>query len=116
MTKYETITTHDIRQGDIIWSNGMRLLIDSEPQVSKAHPVTDYGGECIWVKALITNWDEIVADADEFPGGVSSMVRSFVRDDMAPNGHAARNGRRLTEPRWTIQGNGLADWAREVQE
>lgn len=116
MSKYEPITTHEIRKGDTIYSDLMVLYVDSEPQVSKAHPVTDYGGECKYVNALILNWDEIVATADEFPGGVASMIRHFVRDDMAENGYAARNGRRLTEPRWTIQGNGLARWARVIKE
>lgn len=104
---YETITTHDIRKGDVILSHGMVLLIDSEPQVSKAHPVTDYGGACIYVHALVTNWAEVQAAGDTF-------IASFIRDDMSPTGHRARNGRQFTEPRWAIQGNGLAQWARRI--
>ncbi len=109
MFKHETITTHDIRPGDIILSHGMVLLVDSEPRVSKGHGVTEYGGECKVTAALVLNWEEVQATAD-------ALLVSFIRDDMAPDGHAARNGRRNTEPRWTIQGNGLAQWARVIED
>ena len=91
----------------------MVLLIDSEPKVSKAHPVTDYGGECKYVAALILNWDEVVAEADRFPGSVASMIRKFVREDITPTQWQPA---KYSEPRWVIQGNGLAQWARVIEE
>ena len=100
MTKHETITTHDIRQGDIILSHGMVLLVDSEPRVSKGHGVTEYGGECKVTDALVLNWEEVQATGD-------ALLVSFIRSDMRD---------RYNEPRWTIQGNGLAQWARVIED
>jgi len=109
MREYETITTHDIRQGDVIYSHGMELLIDQEVVQSKGHAVTEYGGACFWTAARVLNWEEVQATGD-------GLLVRFIRADMAPDGHAARNGRRNTEPRWTIQGNRLAQWARLIKE
>jgi hypothetical protein len=109
MREYETITTHDIRQGDVILSHGMELLIDREVIESKAHGVTEYGGACFYTSALVLNWEEVQANGDD-------LLVSFIRSDMSPDGLAARNGRRNTEPRWTIQGNKLAQWARLIKE
>lgn len=100
MSNIEWVTTHDIRQGDIILSYGMRLLVDSEPRVSKAHPVTDHGGECKVTAALVLNWDEVQEKGDKL------LVR-FIKSDLRD---------RYNEPRWTIQGNGLAKWARVIEE
>ncbi len=108
MREYETITTHDIRKGDILRSDGMDLLIDSDPQVSKAHPVTDYGGACVYVAARVLNWEEVQATGDR-------LLVSFIKSDMSPTGDRARNGKAPYDvPRWTIQGNGLAQWARVI--
>ena len=116
MSKYETISTHDIKQGDIIQSNGMVLLVDTEPLVSKAHPVTDYGGECIWTPAVVVNFAELEASADD-GHSIDRFIVGIVKSDMADDGHRARNGRApYTEPRWTIQGNGLARWSRLIEE
>lgn len=109
MREIEYVTTHDIRQGDIVLSHGMELLIDKEVVQSKGHPVTDYGGACFYTSALVLNWDQVQADGDD-------LLVHFIRDDMSPNGYQARNGRQRTEPRWTIQGNKLAQWARVIKE
>jgi hypothetical protein len=62
MTKYETVTTHQIRKGDLIATYGMRLRVDREPHQSKAHPVEtdERGGAVMCARALIENWDELV--------------------------------------------------------
>lgn len=110
MRDIEYITTHDIRVGDILLCHGMELLIDREPVQSRSHPVTDYGGACMWTEARVLNWDEVQADGDQ-------LLVSFIRSDMAPESSRTRNGLApYSEPRWTIQGNGLAQWARVIKE
>jgi hypothetical protein len=105
MREYETITTHDIRKGDILRSDGMDLLIDIEPRQT-SHRVTEYGGKTFATAARVLNWDEVQATGDR-------LLVSFIKSDMAPDSHRTRNGLApYTEPRWTIQGNGLAQWAR----
>lgn len=103
--KTEVITTHDIRVGDRIANHGMVLLVDHEPQQTR-HEV-NVGGITLATRALIENWDEVSREAD---GGHDTMrfIRGRVRDDMYTD--------RITEPRWTIQGNGLAHWARIIRE
>lgn len=104
--RYETITTHDIRQGDTILMHGMVLLVDVEPRQTN-HPVTEHGGETFAAAAHVVNYDEV---SDGF-------IRSIIESDMSADGHRARNGRAPYDvPRWTIQGNGLARWARVIKE
>ncbi|QDF18480.1 hypothetical protein SEA_RACHALY_85 [Mycobacterium Phage Rachaly] len=108
-TTIETITTHQLREGDVILNHGMRLRVDGEPRVSKAHPVdTDdpSRGHTVYYPALIENWDALV-EASETDKWIAGFIVGLVRSDL-------REGR-ITEPRWTIQGNGWARWAREVQ-
>ena len=110
----ETITTHDIRVGDVILSNGMRLRVDHEPRQTD-HPV-DAAGITLVTDAVIENWDELVqrAESDKW---VAGFIVNIVRSDMSPTGHRARNALApYAEPRWTIQGNGWAHWTREIAE
>ena len=108
--KYETITTHEIRLGDVLYAHGMRLLVDQAPQQSKAHPADGYGGACMFTSARVLNWDEVQAHGD-------GLLVKFILSDMSPTGDRARNGREPYDvPRWTIQGNGLAQWARLITE
>lgn len=113
---YEYVSTHDLRVGDVVLSDGMRLLIDQEIVQSKGHPVTDHGGACLWTAARVLNWDEIVkrAETDKY---IAGFIAGVIRSDMSPDGHRARNALPpYTEPRWAIQGNGLAQWARVIKE
>ena len=101
----ESITTHEIQQGDVIRSNGMLLLVDREVRQT-FHPVTEYGGATFAADARVLNWEEVQETGD-------SLLVNFIRSDMAEESHRTRNGLQpFTEPRWTIQGNGIARWLR----
>ena len=90
MSKYEDITTHDIRKGDIVWNFGMRLQIVSEPTQTN-HPINEYS-PTLAATAVITNWDEV----KDFVGNLAEVDAEGNRT-------------------WGVQGNGLARWSREVQ-
>jgi hypothetical protein len=108
----ETVTTHDIRVGDRIASQGMVLLVDREPHQTR-HPVNEYS-PTLATAAVIENWAELVAMATEGHSTAQFIVH-MVSNDMSPHGHRARNDLPpYTEPRWTIQGNRLAHWARII--
>lgn len=110
----ESITTHDIRIGDRIANHGMILRVDDEPAVSKGHP-DGRGGACIWVRAVVENFTEVKASA-EAGSDTARFLLSFIESDMSPHGYRARNGQTPdVEPHWTIQGNGLARWARIIE-
>lgn len=112
----KTITTHDIKAGDIILNYGMVLLVDSEPEVSKVHPDTHPGGECKYVAARVLNYADLKAQAADGDGTAIYLLK-FIDSDMSPNGHRAANGLApYTEPRWSIQGNGLATWTLKTDD
>lgn len=106
--KIESVTTHDIREGDLILNHGMRLRVDQEIHRSKSHAVhDDERGACVFTHALIENWDCLVEDAKtdrQIAGFIVRRVEEGLRDG------------RHTEPRWSIQGNGLAHWSRVIEE
>lgn len=108
----ETITTHDIRVGDRIASNGMVLLVDREPHQTN-HPVGEYS-PTLATAAVIENWAELQAQAAD--GHLTArFIVGLASDDMSPHGPRPRNGLQpYAEPRWAIQGNGLARWARII--
>lgn len=92
-----TITTPELREGDIVHEHGMRVLIDGEPQLSKSHP----GDQTFYHRGLVLNPDEVKA-AGFVPYGW-----------LFQNSHYDYDKRcwvRETEPRWTVQGNQLAHW------
>jgi hypothetical protein len=115
MTNTEYINTHNINVGDTILAHGMVLYVDTEPRQTN-HKVTEYGGETLSVAAVVTNYSELVVDAAENPHGTAAYVLRFIDSDMSPYGLRAANGLApYTEPRWTIQGNGLAEWNRATR-
>lgn len=115
--KTENITTHDIRTGDRIASHGMILLVDREPHTipSNGLDISDEYAPAMATRAVIENWTEILAEAegDNARGVINStaeFIVAMVKGDVL---HAVKNGRTPdAEPRWTIQGNGLARWSR----
>lgn len=101
----ETITTHAIKVGDRIARDMMILLVDKEPRQTN-HPVHDDDrGVTLATRAVIENWDDLVAEASH-GHSTAQFIVNLVRDDL----HTGR----ITEPRWTIQGNGWARWARII--
>ena len=85
-------TTPELREGDIVWDAGMRILIDGKPQLSRSHP----GNSTYWHRGLVLNIDEVEA-------------ARFVPLSWLYDGPEGDEG----EPRWTIQGNEKARWAVE---
>lgn len=84
----EQCKTSAIREGDVIYRCGMRLLVDREIREHIA-----YDEDTVWsTSAVIENWDQ-----------VADSVGNLALVDGS--------GRR----RWTIQGNDLAIWTREVR-
>jgi len=91
--------TSELRQGDIVVSHGLRLLIDQEILVSKSHPVASDGSQCRYTKALVLNRDDVPSEV---------VPVSWTADWDRTQSWEARphNG----EHRWSIQGNDLAYW------
>lgn len=105
MLDHKSLTTHELREGMIVFCHGMRCLIDHPIQVSKGHDNTGPGGEVRWTDALVLNRDDVSPDsvplsftAPRLPGG---------RTDM-------ENARDHSKHRWGIQGNAFATWAVET--
>lgn len=96
----EFVTTHELREGDVVYDDGMVLLID-QPIVDSDQD--NYAPPVRWTSALITNWDEIT---DPF-------IRRHAGSDMWDKD--LREWRWVETRRWTIQGNGNARWSREVR-
>lgn len=86
-----TLTTPELRQGDVVHCHGMLCLIDIEPHLSKGHA----GGQTYHTAALVLNREDV--PGDYVPYGWT--VRGHERDDTGARMH-----------RWTIQGNELAHW------
>jgi hypothetical protein len=84
----------------------MFLLVDQEPHQTRHPVVNDVRGITRATAALIVNWDELVerAETDKW---IAGFIVGMVRDDLFTG--------RITEPRWTIQGNGLARWSRVTE-
>jgi hypothetical protein len=83
-----TLTTPELREGDIVITHGMRCLIDRPLTLSR-------DGKTFYVWALVLNRDE-VPDA---------IVPLHWTRDIATGEH-----------RWTIQGNDLARWYVEREQ
>lgn len=112
MTNTEFITTHQLRVGDVILSDGMRLLVDIEPTKSN-HAVTNEGGSTYYTPARVLNYEALKANA-EAGNSTARYLVSFIREDMEPSKVYPRG--RYDAPRWTIQGNGWATWRRVTDE
>jgi len=84
MTGVETVTTHELRNGDVIASHGSLFKL-KDRKVSQSHDVTDYGGEVIWFRTAYLG--------PLLKGGQESIPSALRKD-------------------WVIQGNKLATWAR----
>lgn len=104
----ESVTTGELRQGDRVLNYGMVLLIDLDIKVSKSHPLIEERGAVLYTHALIENWDEVCREADE-GHNIMRFIRGLTNSDI-------REGRHDGKPRWTIQGNNLARWARVNEE
>ncbi|MGX1779207.1 hypothetical protein ACWIGW_44370 [Nocardia brasiliensis] len=102
MDTYEQARTDQLRQGDIIMNDGMRLIIDRPLTSTQATGTPTYSTE-----ARIDNWAELVAqaEADKSDRIVNSSAAFIVH-------HAERDEH--GDHRWTIQGNSLALWFREI--
>lgn len=100
MTNRVTKHTNELEVGDVVLSHfGARLLIDSEPQVSKNHPVDERRGACRYVAAKCINLDEVRAECEA--RGDFFMINHMDKDEDGTH-------------RWTIQGNDLAAWLVET--
>jgi hypothetical protein len=82
------MNTHELRDGDVVLTHGMRVRISGDGEVSTSHPQDVAGAPCLWWAGVVENLDDVHA------AGV--VPRSFVRDGL-----------------WTVQGNGLARWTVE---
>lgn len=93
-----TLSTSELREGDVVICHGLRCLIDRPLEVSTAHP----GYETRWTQALVLNRDEVPNEI--VPVHWTSDWKRNARDEARPH-----DG----EHRWTIQGNDLARWSVE---
>lgn len=92
----ESVTTHDLREGDIVRHYGMRILIDSRGQ-DAGHPDYPERGATVWFHGTVLNPSQV--NADLVPVGWRSSD-SCTRCERGQH--------------WQIQGNRRATWAREV--
>ncbi|MFV8160733.1 hypothetical protein ACNQVK_01020 [Mycobacterium sp. 134] len=89
-TALEAINTSAINVGDVIHHFGLQLLVDHEVHHA-THQYNNRGGIVKTTSARIENWDQVA-------GYVGNLA------------HVDEDGTH----RWTIQGNDLAIWMREV--
>ncbi len=82
--RIEGVSTHELRDGDIVLVHGMRVRLDGRGRVSVSHPVSEHS-PVLWWPGVVLNLPEVLA-AGFIPAG---WVKAGV---------------------WTIQGNGLARW------
>lgn len=87
------LNTSELRQGDIVHSHGMRLLIDGELHTDQRERLV------YWTQALVTNRNEVPNEVVPF-GWTADWKRTGWGEARPHNG----------EHRWTIQGNDLARW------
>lgn len=93
MTATATLTTDQLRQGDVVHTHGMRVLLD--------RPVENYEDRASTVyraPGLVQNWAEFRGD---------SLIWGFLHDSEWAEGVGWR---RVFTGRWTVQGNKLAHW------
>lgn len=94
------LNTTELRQGDIVMTHGMRVLLESEPLVSpngRASQTYSFAGR-------VLNLDEVRAS------GIVPM--SFLRTEKWIDGKGWTVDR---EDVWPIQGNELAHWSVDRQ-
>jgi hypothetical protein len=88
-----TVTTHDLRPGDVVLTHGMRVEIPADG-MTVANTGPDNYAPTLWASGRVLNPDDVARDR--------IVPVAWLYDDH-------RGGQR-SEPRWTIQGNGLARW------
>lgn len=89
----EIVTTHELREGDVVHVYGLRVRLGTVQQTR--HAVTEHGGATFYSNGEILNAARLQTDEGrQLFGGIIKLDGS--------------DG-------WTIQGNGLAMWAREVR-
>lgn len=95
-------TTHELQPGDLVITHGMRCLIDQDIVVSQSHPTNEFS-PVLWTRAQVLNPEQV--QADRF------VPYGWLFDNHWVEGRGWVRGDELGEqPRWTIQGNGLARW------
>jgi len=97
----ETITTHEIRVGDRIVNHEMILLVDRE--LTQTNHPENGGGVTLATAAVIENWDALVVKAAQDRHSNERYIVNLA--DKSDGGG-----------RWTIQGNGWAQWGRIVDD
>lgn len=95
MTTITSKLSSELRQGDIVQTNGMRVELD-RPVRSYESPYSDRYGLTYSVRGRVLNHAEMEA----IDAWLYTMTLPW---DDSDNG----------EPRWTIQGNDLVSWAVE---
>ena len=101
MSKYATKKSSELRQGDVVLTSGLRVLLDREITQYPHEPhdgLTD--GTVYACRGVVLNW----ADLRKSDPWLYNFVNADLRDDddvEGLDGHFRR---------WTIQGNDLARW------
>lgn len=90
----ETVTTDHLAAGDIVWTTGLRVRLGEVHTWTHRYASETTTQTVYWSKATILNPEYLSTDAGRYLyGGIIPLDGS--------------------EP-WTIQGNHLAHWVREV--
>lgn len=74
----ETVTTADLKVGDVVHTFGMRLLIDAPPQIRASAD-----GGTSYLDTEIANFDQLIALAETDPSSAGLIV-STCRDGRYP--------------------------------
>lgn len=104
-----TVSTPDLRLGDVVLCHGMRVLLDTEPHVWSGTYAAGTGARMIPLGVVarpVYSWPGRVLNVDEVREA-RIVPMSFLHDD-APQ--SPFYGRRDI---WTVQGNEWARWTVE---
>ncbi len=92
---YSTVSTSELRAGDVVTTCGLRVLLHGEPRV---YSTEEWAGSA---RGPVYVWPGLVLNEEE-----------AVNEYRVPREwlHYDGSGQRHDEARWTIQGNDLATW------
>ena len=94
----EVVPTSELREGDVVFNHGMRL------RLGPVHVYDEFPRLPVYASvAVVENEEEAVAQG--------TVPRSWMHRDVFVNGRWTRS----PEATWTVQGNELARWTREVR-
>lgn len=97
------VTTSDLRSGDVVLTNGMRVLIEGEPN--------EYDGYNSGERRTVYHWKGLVTNLEDVKEEQFIPISWLYPDKWVPG--QGWNKDYSAKPRWVVQGNELARWTVE---